>query len=76
VSAFTDAQVAAFGQIVADNFGANIQTGFWSATPRAFFSDGETRLDLEGCPYVATQIGPNYRVDFHVVKEDGEVVVL
>lgn len=69
VSTFTDAQEEAFGQIVADNFGANIQTGFWD-------DPYKQRLDLEGQPYVATQMGPNLPVIFHVVKEDGEVIDL
>lgn len=72
MSTFTDDQARAFGEIVIDNFGANIQTGFWRS-----YSVGDIvseRSDLEGEPYIATQMGPNLPVVFHIVKDDGEII--
>lgn len=53
----TDEQTKALGEIVADNIGADFQTGF---TP-------------DDVPYIYWQMGPNFPVKQARIKEDGTV---
>lgn len=54
---FSNEQEEAFGHLVADNFGARIQTG-WT---------------IDQIPYVSVQHTPNARIRTYFVEADGTV---
>lgn len=58
---FTPEQEAAMGHVIADNIGANMQTGRSSAWSE------------HGIPYIAVQHTPNSRVRWWYFQRDGTV---
>lgn len=66
---FNIRQRNAFARVVADNFGAHMQTGFWHG------EDGLLPRDhpLEGQPALWVQMGPNLPLVTYVIDENGQV---